>query len=130
MEPIYVFVYGTLMKKFKDLNNATRDFHQKNSYIKSAYIKGFLYQIDWYPGLELDNNGLKIYGEIYQIDSIETLHLLDNYEDATIYPNIDKEYEYYRTQIVIEGYNCNIYLLSEIKKNYIKLDILKFQPFN
>lgn len=129
MDPIYVFVYGTLMKEYKEMNEATRSFHQHNTFIQSASIKGFLYRIDWYPGLVLDSNGLNIYGEIYKIDNIETLQALDEYEDASIYPIIDSKHEYYRTQISIEGFNCNIYLLSEIKPHYIKLNSTKFQPF-
>jgi gamma-glutamylcyclotransferase (GGCT)/AIG2-like uncharacterized protein YtfP len=128
-KPIYLFVYGTLMYAYKELNEYTKKFHEQNIFIKTSAVKGYLYQVDWYPGLVLDPNGLDIYGEIYQIKNTDTLLMLDTYEEATTDLSQKETHEYIREPIQIESYNCFIYLLTSVEPSYTRLEVTKFQPF-
>jgi len=77
----FLFVYGTLMSGFK---NRFRDYLVKNSiYLGKAKIRGELYLISWYPGLNCKNRGW-VYGELYQLKRAkELLTKLDIYEDCS-----------------------------------------------
>ena len=71
--PIRVFVYGTLRKGgclAGSLANCTRT---------PAALKGRLYDLGWYPGIYLDENGIEIVGEIVEVDA-EQLIKLDGIE--------------------------------------------------
>lgn len=77
----YLFVYGTLMKKY----NGYKPFNleQLGDFVCNAFVYGRLYEIDFYPGLVLSTNeNEKVFGEIYSLNNFEdTIKKLDEYED-------------------------------------------------
>ena len=69
-----VFVYGTLRR------GGSNDFRLAGGeFISAGTVRGRLYQIDWYPGLVLDEAGEEIHGEVYAVDG-ELLAALDIFE--------------------------------------------------
>ncbi|MBU3666058.1 MAG: gamma-glutamylcyclotransferase [Chthoniobacterales bacterium] len=50
-------------------------------FVAPATARGRLYQIDWYPGLVLDDKAGEIIGDIYQV-SAELMEALDAFEGA------------------------------------------------
>lgn len=69
-----VFVYGTLRR------GGSNHFRMEGAeFLATATVRGRLYQIDWYPGLILDEAGDGITGEIYQISPV-MLERLDAFE--------------------------------------------------
>ena len=77
----YLFVYGTLMKKYSGHKPIYLEKYGK--YVSEGFIQGRLYEIDNYPGLILSNNSNdKVYGEIFLLDDFTaSIHKLDEYED-------------------------------------------------
>jgi gamma-glutamylcyclotransferase (GGCT)/AIG2-like uncharacterized protein YtfP len=77
----FIFVYGTLMRKFTGYKPI--DLEQHGKYVCEGFVHGRLYEIDNYPGLILSENPIeKVYGEIYQlIDFNSAIKILDEYED-------------------------------------------------
>ncbi len=68
-----VFVYGTLRV------NAEQGGRMKGAHLLgSGVVGGRLYQVDWYPGLVLANDG-EVVGEVYEVDEV-MLAALDEYE--------------------------------------------------
>jgi gamma-glutamylcyclotransferase (GGCT)/AIG2-like uncharacterized protein YtfP len=57
-----VFVYGTLR-----CGGSNHFRMEKAAFLSPAMVRGRLYQIDWYPGLVLDETGDEICGEIYEL---------------------------------------------------------------
>jgi gamma-glutamylcyclotransferase (GGCT)/AIG2-like uncharacterized protein YtfP len=71
-----VFVYGTLRR------GGSNHFRMEQAdFLSAATVKGRLYQIDWYPGLVLDDAEDDVIGEIYQASSA-VLDELDLFEGA------------------------------------------------
>jgi gamma-glutamylcyclotransferase (GGCT)/AIG2-like uncharacterized protein YtfP len=80
-----VFVYGTLRR------GGSNHFRMDGAeFLSPATVKGRLYQIDWYPGLVLDDFGDEIIGEVYQVSGT-VLEELDRFEGA--------EYRRLQTQV-------------------------------
>lgn len=77
----YLFVYGTLMKKYS--GHKPIHLEKYGKYVSEGIIQGRLYEIDNYPGLILSSNSSdKVYGEIFLLeDFIAAIHKLDEYED-------------------------------------------------
>lgn len=71
-----VFVYGTLRK-------GGSNHHRMAGAVERgpATVRGRLYQVDWYPGLLLDETGVEIRGEAYEVDAT-TLAALDDFEGS------------------------------------------------
>jgi gamma-glutamylcyclotransferase (GGCT)/AIG2-like uncharacterized protein YtfP len=112
---MYIFVYGTLKKAYKELNSFTIAFHTHTKWICDTAIKGNIYLTDWYPALKLTGTNL-VYGEVYEINSTGLLQKLDEYEHALSEEELKKlklfrknPCEYIRKQITIEGMECWIY---------------------
>ena len=78
---MYIFVYGTLKKAYKELNPFTQAFHENTEWICDTAIKGNIYLMDWYPALQLIGSNV-VHGEIYKINSPALLEKIDAYEDA------------------------------------------------
>ena len=71
-----VFVYGTLRR------GGSNHFRMEQAeFLSSGTVNGRLYQIDWYPGLVLDDKAGEIIGEIYQVPPA-VLEELDRFEGA------------------------------------------------
>jgi len=72
--PARVFVYGTLRK------GGSNNFRMEDcKWIGPAAVNGHLYEIDWYPGLVLDENGAKVVGDLYEVPA-EKIDALDEFE--------------------------------------------------
>jgi len=72
--PAHVFVYGTLRR------SGSNYFRMDGAEFRSAAtVHGRLYQIDWYPGLVLDEAADEVMGEIHQV-SPNMLEALDQFE--------------------------------------------------
>jgi gamma-glutamylcyclotransferase (GGCT)/AIG2-like uncharacterized protein YtfP len=85
MEGELVFVYGTLRR------GGSNHFRMEGAeFLSPATTSGRLYQIDWYPGLVIDDAADEIAGEIYQV-SPAMLGELDGFEGT----------EYRRVNVVI-----------------------------
>lgn len=77
----YIFVYGTLMKKYP-LNAHLQLFEMHARYISDAFTTGNLFLIDYYPGLVETDTFESVHGEIFEILDAEKLFAsLDHYED-------------------------------------------------
>lgn len=69
-----VFVYGTLRR------GGSNHFRMAGAeFVAAATVRGRLYQIDWYPGLVLDDTADDVTGEIYLVSGI-LLESLDDFE--------------------------------------------------
>ena len=77
----YLFVYGTLMKKYTGLKPINLEKYGK--YICEGYIHGRIYEIDNFPGLIITNEpNEKVFGEIFLLNDFNrSIHELDQYED-------------------------------------------------
>ncbi len=122
---MYIFVYGTLKKAYKDLNTFTSVFHSNTEWLCHAVVKGDMYLKDWYPALKLGGSNL-VFGEIYRINSPILLETIDQYEDALT----QDEYairlrhcdpiacDYLRKHIRIDDMECWIYVyLGEVSED-------------
>ena len=84
-----VFVYGTLRR------GSSNHFRLgKAPFVEEAWILGRLYRIDWYPGMRLDEEGVPVRGEIYEIER-EALRELDVFEG--------KEFERLKAKVHAKG---------------------------
>lgn len=69
-----VFVYGTLRQ------GGSNHFRMAGGrYVGNGHVSGRLYRIDWYPGLMLDPDAGKVFGEVFDV-TLEQLHELDIFE--------------------------------------------------
>ena len=84
-----VFVYGTLRRGFSNHFRLG-----KAPFVKEGWILGRLYRIDWYPGMRLDEEGVPVRGEIYEIER-EALRELDVFEG--------KEFERLKAKVHAKG---------------------------
>ena len=75
-----IFVYGTLQSQFE--NEMAQLLKEHATYVCEGKVKGFLYLLDWYPGLVLDAEGFEVKGEVFEIHTNEEslLKKLDEYE--------------------------------------------------
>lgn len=94
-----VFVYGTLRR------GGSNHFRmEKAEFISEARARGFLYRIDWYPGLVLDERGNDIAGEVYAVDP-DLLSVLDVFEGISAQEVEGSEYRRVRTVVKLpEGF--------------------------
>ena len=76
-----VFVYGTL----RSGGEGAMSIRFSNSkFIADAKVNGSLYDLGAYPGLLLNQSGLSVIGEVYEVDD-ETLNELDDFEASSNY---------------------------------------------
>jgi len=88
-EKTLVFVYGSLRK------GSSNHFRLgKAPFVEEGWILGRLYRIDWYPGMRLDEEGVPVRGEIYEIER-EALRELDAFEG--------NEFERLKTKVHAKG---------------------------
>lgn len=72
-----VFVYGTLRR------GASNHFRMAGAeFVCAGSIAGKLYQIDWFPGLILDESGGPIRGEVFEAGP-DLLEALDRFEGVS-----------------------------------------------
>ncbi len=133
---MYIFVYGTLKKAYKDLNVFTALFHAGTEWLEYAVVQGDLFLKDWYPALKLGGENL-VHGEIYRINSPVLLETIDQYEDALTeelyYTKLKYRdpiiCDYVRKRVHINGMECWIYeYLGEVnKKMHIENGVFKMR---
>lgn len=88
-EKTLVFVYGSLRK------GSSNHFRLGEApFVEEGWILGRLYRIDWYPGMRLDEEGVPVRGEIYEIER-EALRELDAFEG--------NEFERLKTKVHAKG---------------------------
>jgi gamma-glutamylcyclotransferase (GGCT)/AIG2-like uncharacterized protein YtfP len=124
-----IFVYGTLKKEYKNLNDFTKVFHEGTQWIGNASVPGILYKVDWYPAYKPEGKDL-VYGEIYQIISSDLLRQLDQYEDAiteeAYLQQTSKgffvEADYIRKEIVVNDITCWIYIYVQEMDKELRID--------
>lgn len=93
---VYLFTYGTLRL---EQSHPMADYLAKNSALVGlGEISGAkLYKIDWYPALiKTANESDKVYGDVFNINSIEVLEKIDEYEGVGVGK---PPYEYRREKI-------------------------------
>ena len=75
-----IFVYGTLQSQFE--NEMAQLLKKQATFLCKGKVLGFLYLLDWYPGLVVDAEGYEVKGEVFEIHTDEELLLkkLDAYE--------------------------------------------------
>lgn len=121
---MYIFVYGTLKREYKDLNTFTAVFHANTEWLCHAVVKGDMYLKDWYPALRLGGENL-VFGEIYRINSPVLLETIDQYEDAITQDEyaiklkhlVPITSDYVRKHIKIDDMECWIYeYLGEVNE--------------
>lgn len=120
----YIFVYGTLKKASRQLNEFTLTFHEGAEWMEDASLKGSLYAIDWYPAFKTTGDTM-VQGEIYRILSPTLLAELDAYEDAIseeTYLLLNNKHElihaeYVRRKRMINNIECWFYeYVKEVKE--------------
>lgn len=89
----HLFVYGSLLSAFS--NRESIRLREENIYLGPAFITGFLFEIDGYPGAIPDPvSGNKITGELYRIrEGEKTFRWLDRYEEADLHYNPIPEFQ-------------------------------------
>lgn len=76
-----IFIYGSLRRG--SAGSMTVRF-PRAKFIAETKVRGRLYDLGPYPGLQLDNADSFVSGEVYEIDD-ETLKLLDEFETSSNY---------------------------------------------
>lgn len=76
-----IFIYGSLRRGSAGSMSV---IFPSAKFIAEAKVRGNLYDLGTYPGLQLDNAGSFVSGEVYEIDD-ETLILLDEFEASSNY---------------------------------------------
>lgn len=92
--PQQVFVYGTLRR------GGSNHFRMAGAeFLTSGTIRGWMYRIDWYPGLVLDSAGAEIHGEVYAVGP-ELLSVLDVFEGVSVGEVEGSEYRRVETTVM------------------------------
>jgi gamma-glutamylcyclotransferase (GGCT)/AIG2-like uncharacterized protein YtfP len=68
-------------------------------FLTSGTIRGWMYRIDWYPGLVLDSAGAEIHGEVYAVGP-ELLSVLDMFEGVSVGEVEGSEYRRVETTVM------------------------------
>lgn len=72
--PAHVFVYGTLRR------GGSNNFRMEGcKWLGPAGVNGNLYEVDWYPGLVLDEDAAEVIGDLYEVPD-ERMSELDEFE--------------------------------------------------
>jgi len=110
-----LFVYGTLMSTFN--NSKSIRLKIQNRKIGKAYIIGYMYEINGYPGAIFDPiNGSKILGEIYHLHDIKkTFEWLDFYEEASLECNPKYYYQRILVPVFYQDKIINAWMYQYVK---------------
>ncbi len=99
-KPSFLFVYGTLMKGFK--NPTARHLHQTQEFIGEGFFPGLIFKVRFYPGaVYLPEAETKVYGHLFKItqNRDELFNRLDQYEGVG--PQFPKPNEFIREIIPV-----------------------------
>jgi len=104
--PDYLFVYGTLKKRFQ--SEMGRFLRSNSTFIGKGKIKGKLYDLGKYPGLTISAADESwVYGEVYKLhNAIPFFVVLDEYEG--------NEYSKQQIDVILEQseLRCWVYLFK------------------
>ena len=123
-ETTLLFVYGSL-RKHGSHNHLLQDVPSVGSF----YTYGFLYLIDWYPGLilnmqtDIDKKVQKVYGDVYRVTP-EQMKKLDKYEGETYHREWISVFDDHEQSIQAQTYIYNQSV--ENKKEIIPADWILF----
>jgi gamma-glutamylcyclotransferase (GGCT)/AIG2-like uncharacterized protein YtfP len=77
--PRHLFVYGTLMRGGR--SPYAKLLRARARFVGEAFAQGKLYNLGRFPGAVFDPKGrAKVYGEIFRLNNLSLLDLLDAYE--------------------------------------------------
>ena len=107
-ETSLLFVYGSLRKE-----STHNHLLQDAEWLGEVYTLGFLYLIDWYPGMVLSHarqkTPQKVYGDLYRVSNTD-MERLDSYEgreyDKILLSTIDQKEQ--KRQALAYIFNQNI----------------------
>jgi gamma-glutamylcyclotransferase (GGCT)/AIG2-like uncharacterized protein YtfP len=116
----YLFVYGTLMRRFN--NPYARLLRQYARFLEEGSFVGRLYKLDGYPGAVAETDpSTRVYGEIFEVHRPDELFPeLDAYEDISDDPDTSL---YIRRQIEVQAasgqpIHCWVYLYNQSVEGY------------
>lgn len=98
----FLFVYGTLLKPLRDINNISIS---EMTYIGTGFVCGDLYDLGDYPGLILpvamdhEERPGKVFGEVYSLGVDYSFDDLDIYEEY--FPENEAASEFVRMQVMV-----------------------------
>jgi gamma-glutamylcyclotransferase (GGCT)/AIG2-like uncharacterized protein YtfP len=105
-----VFVYGTLRAgEVNDISEAAarHDIAAPNL-LGTATVRGHLFDFGSYPGLVVDEAGVDVKGDVYEIDD-ELVAVLDEIE--AVYPDVGGIFLAHEVMVKVDGsaVNCRFY---------------------
>ncbi len=97
-----VFVYGTLRAgEINDIGAAAAKHDiAAPTHIGTATIKGRLFDFGSYPGLVVDDKGVAVVGDVYEIDDA-LVAVLDEIEE--VYPGVEGLFRGHDVTVEIDG---------------------------
>jgi gamma-glutamylcyclotransferase (GGCT)/AIG2-like uncharacterized protein YtfP len=105
-----VFVYGTLRAgEANDISEAAaRNDIPAPSLLGSTTVRGHLYDFGNYPGFVIDEAGVDVLGEVYEIDDA-LVAILDEIE--AVYPGVEDRFLAREVMVKVAGdvVNCRFY---------------------
>jgi gamma-glutamylcyclotransferase (GGCT)/AIG2-like uncharacterized protein YtfP len=109
-----VFVYGTLRAgEINDISVvASKHYISAPALIGTATLVGRLYDFGTYPGLVIDNDGVPVVGEVYEI-SEALVPVLDEIE--RVYPGVEGLFCAHEATVVVRrsAVTCRLYPVSK-----------------
>jgi gamma-glutamylcyclotransferase (GGCT)/AIG2-like uncharacterized protein YtfP len=105
-----VFVYGTLRAgEVNDIRAAAaRNDIAEPNLLGSATVRGHLFDFGLYPGLVVDEAGVEVKGDVYEIDD-ELIAVRDEIE--AVYPGVEERFVARDVMVKVDGnvVNCRFY---------------------
>src|ERR1700761_4756160 len=105
-----VFVYGTLRAgEVNDIRHAAaRNEIAAPNLLGTATVRGHLFDFGSYPGLVIDEAGVDVVGDVYEIDD-ELVAVLDEIE--AVYPGVEDRFLAREVMVKVDGdvVNCRFY---------------------
>jgi gamma-glutamylcyclotransferase (GGCT)/AIG2-like uncharacterized protein YtfP len=105
-----VFVYGTLRAgEVNDIRNAAaRNDIAEPTLIGSTAVRGHLFDFGSYPGFVVDEAGIDVQGDVYEIDDA-LVAVLDEIE--AVYPGVEDRFLAREVLVKVDGnvLNCRFY---------------------
>ncbi|MBC8727181.1 gamma-glutamylcyclotransferase [Paraburkholderia sp. UCT2] len=105
-----VFVYGTLRAgETNDISEAAaRNDIPAPSLLGSTTVRGHLFDFGAYPGLVVDEAGIDVRGDVYEIDDA-LVTVLDEIE--AVYPGVEDRFLAREVMVKVDGnvVNCRFY---------------------
>ncbi|MFM0740966.1 gamma-glutamylcyclotransferase [Paraburkholderia xenovorans] len=108
-----VFVYGTLRAgEVNDISEAAaRNEIDAPNLLGSATVRGHLFDFGAYPGLVVDEAGVDVIGDVYEIDD-RLVAVLDEIE--AVYPGVEDRFLARDVMLKVDGnvVNCRFYPIT------------------